>query len=161
TVTLTAITTPPTGGNLQWTQSYVPPPPPATTLGTSNTQTHAPIANSGYTVTISYNTCTASATASVTIGPSLSILASPGSINVCPTESTVLTASSSALSYTWWSSPSSSLATSSNTFAVIGPGTYTVEGQNGACTGSTTVFVGATQFTPGISSSTLSACAGE
>lgn len=99
---------------------------------TGSTFTVAPAGNSTYTVIGTANTCTAQATASVTIGSSISIAVNSPSI--CAGQSTTLTASG-ATTYTW-----SGSGANTNTIAVSPSSTtvYTVSGSNGSCSGTGT-----------------------
>lgn len=159
TITLTANTTPPQPGpTLQWYDVTGAP----VTLGTGITQTAVVNAAANYSVNVTYNTCTASATASVAIGPNLSLAASAGSPSVCPSETTILTATASAIDYTWVAPPSTTLSGTTYSNVAIGPGTYTVYAQNGSCTSApTTVTIGLTNFSPTLTPSSNAVCAGE
>ena len=156
TSTLTALGGP--GYTYQWFQTS----PGLVPLGTGTTQTVTPAANSTYSVNAFFNTCQASATASIVIGGSLSVFVSPSSPSVCPAESVTLTAFSSATSYTW-AGPGIPGFPGNNANPIVGsgPGLYTVSARNGACFGATIVPIGLTAFTPTISSSSPSVCPGE
>jgi gliding motility-associated-like protein len=159
TITLTAITTPTSGTAIQWYDVTGAPVP----LGTASVQTAVVNATANYSVNVAFNTCTASATASVAIDVNLSVQASAASASVCPSETTALTATASALSYTWVAPPSTTLAGNTYSNVAIGPGTYTVYAQNGACMSlPTTVTVLATSFSPTLTpSTTFSVCSGQ
>ncbi len=162
TVTLTANTTA-TPVSSPITYQWYENPPGGPPLGTTQTQTMAPGATSVYSVNVTVNTCSASATNTITIGPALSMTASASSVSVCQTESVVLTATSSATSYTWTSLTSAFTATG-NPVTAVGPGVYVVNGENGICNAApATVTVYLTNFTPTITApaANFSICAGE
>lgn len=157
-VTLTAITTPPGGTTFQWFNTTGGPVVP---LGTGAVQTVTPNVPSTYSVAVGYNTCTASATASVNIDTYLSVLASADSPSACAVQTVALSATASAVSYTWVAPPSTTLAGNTASNVATGPGTYSVYAQNGACIGFTTVSIVPTIFTPTLVSSAPAVCPGE
>ncbi len=155
TVTLNANASQPTGVTYQWYNVTTG----STPMGTASSQTVAPAVTTQYSVAAVYNTCTVSSGAIVTIGANLSILPTASSPSVCPPESVTLTATSPATSYTWISQTG---PTSTNNPAVFtGPNSFTVIGAIGTCTGQATIFVFPSTFTPGLTSSSPSVCAGE
>lgn len=156
--TLTALTGNP-GYTFQW---YQIAPAPTTALGTNSAQTVNPAPAGGtWSVNAFFNTCSVSATASVALGASLSINVIPTAYSVCPIESFTMTAFSAATNYTW-SGPGISPPTRfMNPVPAVGPGTYTVVGSNGACTGSTTIVILPTAFSPSIAATSTAVCAGE
>ena len=117
-----------------------------------------------YSVLVTSGTCSASATTSITVGPNLSVIATPNFTAVCPnTQSVTLTATSSATSYTWLASSSVSIASSSITSSISIPTTFTVLASSTApaCTGSAVVTIGLSTFTPALTSSVSAVCPGE
>lgn len=94
-----------------------------------------------YTVNGASGTCTGSTTVQVTVGGNLNISVTPISATICPSATTALIASG-ATNYTW--SPSASINNPNSASVTANPSsstTYTVAGENGGCTGSTTVQV--------------------
>ena len=170
-VTLTAIPTPPTGMTFQWTPNFGPPLVP----GTAATQTVSTPVNNTYSVVGSINGCTAQATATVIIANFLSLfVTAPNGVtatspSLCPGQTTILSATSSANSYTWYSPYSPPVSGPSFTYNALGwsnflnptPVTYTVRGDNGGCKGSATISIGLTYFTPTLVASSPAVCAGE
>ncbi|MES2680571.1 MAG: gliding motility-associated C-terminal domain-containing protein [Bacteroidota bacterium] len=162
-VTLTANTTATpvsTGIVYQWEEN----PPGGTVIGNAQTQTVAPVATTVYSVNASVNTCSTSATNTITIAPFLSILASASSVSVCQTETVVLTATSSATSFTWTQITFPNQTAVGNPVTMVGPGIYVVDGTNGSCPGApATVTVYLTSFQPTITApaSNFSICPGE
>lgn len=147
-----------TGIVYQWYGS-----PPASTLGTTFTQTDTPTASTTiYTVEASINTCTAIATATIELGTALSMTATADKLGVCPTESVTLTATSSATSYTW-TNPlvNPSYTAFGNPVVATGPGIYLVQGNNGFCFGAASVTVNLAPATLTITASSRTVCAGE
>lgn len=150
-----------TGYTFQWYQTS---PGPTVTLGTASTQTANPAPAGGtWSVNGVYNTCTVSATASIAVGGTLSINVIPTSYSVCPFETFTMTAFSSATSYSWAGqgiNPPTFTATGNPTTA-IGPGTYTLVGRNGICTGSTQITIAPTVFSPTVTATPTAVCVGE
>lgn len=158
--TLTALTGGP-GYTYQWSQ--VPGP----ALGTASTQavsvTGPPGTTNIYSVVATVNTCTVSATASVVVGLGLSINVIPSSQSVCPAENFTMTAFSAATSYSWAGIgfALTNFTATGNPVNAFGPGTYTVIGRNGVCTGSTQITIFPTVYTPTLIASSPAVCAGE
>jgi gliding motility-associated-like protein len=106
---------------------------------TGSSYTASPSSTTNYTVTGSNGLCVSSATADITVGTSLTVAIN--SPTICSGESTILSASVSATSYTW--------NTGANTSTVVVTPTtttsYTVDVTSPGCngTGTTTVFVSA------------------
>lgn len=104
-----------------------------------STYTASPSSTTNYTVTGSNGLCVSSATADITVGISLTVAIN--SPTICAGQSTILSASVSATSYTW--------NTGANTSTVVVTPTtttsYTVDVTSPGCngTGTTTVFVNA------------------
>ena len=114
---------------------------PSATLSAANGSvvTSSPVANIVYTIIGSNGTCTSSVTSSVTVGSNLSLTSNAASI--CVGQAATLTVNGGT-TYTW--SPSASLSSSNNSTVIATPTantTYTIIGQSGICTGSTTVNV--------------------
>jgi len=121
---------------------------------TSATLTDAPATTTSYTVFGANGTCTAQATATITVGSAVSV-----SINqptICIGETATLTATSPATTYTW--------STGANTNSIIVSPTittsYSVTGTSGGCNaaGSTTVFVSGS---PTITATSATVCTGQ
>lgn len=108
--------------------------------GNTATTTVMPSANTVYTVTGSNGSCSAKATVTVNVlaGPVLTAMASRTLI--CTNESAVLTASTSATSYTW-SGNAGSATTMSVTVSPTVTSNYTVTVSDGTCTAQATVGV--------------------
>jgi len=162
TVTLTANSTAGGFSITPITHEWFDPAP----IGTSTIQTATPTVTSTYTVVSSINGCTAEATATAVIGPSLSILASATSSSVCDQETFILNSSSSATNVVWTriAPLPPILPAYSATGAIVsatGGGTFVVTGSNGLCVGSETVVVARVPFTPSLSASSISVCPGE
>ncbi|MFN8357698.1 MAG: T9SS type A sorting domain-containing protein [Spirosomataceae bacterium] len=108
--------------------------------GTNFTSTTNPvsISNAGtYTVTATSGNCTASATVSVSILPSITVSIT-GNKEICTGGSASLTASGGT-SYSW--SGPGSFASTTSVVNVLAIGTYTVTATSGNCTASATVSV--------------------
>ena len=122
---------------------------------TGTTYTTAPVANATYTVLGANGTCTSVTTTSVLVGSALAI--SINSPTVCAGQSIVLTATSTAISYTW--NPGGTVSNSISVTPTITT-TYSVDGTNGVCNGtaSTTVIVNAL---PTLTISGASICSGQ
>jgi gliding motility-associated-like protein len=136
---------------------------PSGTLSSANgtSVTASPTINTVYTIIGATGTCTGSATASITINPSLSLTVTPNNSIICAGSSETLTASG-ATNYTW--SPSASLNTPNGASVIASPSvatTYTVIGSTGTCTGSATatITMGAA-LTLTLSSNTPTVCPG-
>ena len=142
TVTLTA-----TGGLASGSYTWSAPPSGGlggTTVG--GTITANPTANTTYTVSYTdMNTCPGTAltkTTSVTfsVTPPFPATASPA--NICPAQSSTLTASGGAGTYSW--TPGTALSSTTGSVVVANPTTtttYTVTRTTGGCTSSTVVTV--------------------
>jgi gliding motility-associated-like protein len=102
---------------------------------TGDTYTDSPASSSTYTVTGANGTCTSQVTTSVTVGSGISIAVNNPTI--CAGQSAVLTATSTASSYTWDS------GANTNTLSVNPSSTtvYTVSGSSGSCVGINTATV--------------------
>lgn len=121
---------------------------------TSATLTDAPATTTNYTVLGANGTCTAQATATITVGSAVSI-----SINqptICVGETVTLTATSPASTYTW----NTGANTNSIIVTPITTTSYSVAGTSGGCSaaGSTTVFVSAS---PTITATSATVCTGQ
>lgn len=136
---------------------------PANSLNASSgaTVTASPTVVTIYTVVGTSNTCTNSATFTVSLNPSLTITVSPTVSNICSGSSVQITATG-ANTYSWTNSSglsatSGSLVTASPPVTTI----YTVTGSSGTCLG-TEVFTVNVIPTPtvSISASTLTICDG-
>jgi hypothetical protein len=141
-------------------------------LGTTSLQTIITPTLAGvsvYSVLVTSGTCSASATTSITVGGSLSVLPSSSSSSVCPgTQVFTLSASSIGTAYTWSvpvspSAPNGTLSGSTITRTISAPYTFTVRATSTApaCSGSTVITVGISTFTPTLVSSSPSVCPGE
>lgn len=130
-------------GNYTWT--------PGNTNGSTYTLT--PGSNTTVSVIGANGTCTAQTTASVTIGSGISI--SVNSATLCTGQTATLTATG-ATSYTWSTSSNSSSITVSPFSTTV----YTINGTNGACSGSNTTTVTVNSL-PVISVNSASICSGE
>jgi hypothetical protein len=135
----------------------------SSTMGT--TVTANPTTTTTYTVTGSTSGCTAQSTAVITVNPgtapTVSVKASASSI--CNGSNTILTATGTAGSYSWF--PSTGLsATSGNTVTATPTTTttYTVTGINGSCTASdfVTIYVSGTAPTISVSPASSNLCSG-
>jgi gliding motility-associated-like protein len=118
-----------------------------------NTFTIAPASNTTVSVIGANGTCTASATASITIGTGISLAVNNPTICVGQTAS--LTASG-ATTFTWNTGPT----TNTLNVSPITTTTYTVSGTSGACTGSNTAVVTVVN-TPTLTVNTLTICSGQ
>lgn len=125
------------------------------TPGNANgaTYTIAPGSNTTVSVIGANGTCTAQTTASVTIGSGISITVN--SATLCTGQTATLTATG-ATSYTWSNSSNNSSITVSPSSTTV----YTINGTNGACTGSNTTTVTVNSL-PVISVNSASICSGE
>lgn len=121
---------------------------------TGPTYTASPANNTTYTIIGANGSCTAAATASVTIGAGISITANSPSI--CIGDTVALTASG-ATSYTW--------STGENTASIsVNPTvttTYTIDGVNGLCSGTNTTAVTVNPLPIITPVPTASVCAGQ
>lgn len=102
---------------------------------TGNNYTIAPSSDVTVSVIGANNTCTAQATASVTIGSGISIAVN--NVSICPNETATLTATSAASSYTWNTGANTNSITVTPTITTI----YTVNASDNACAGTNTVMV--------------------
>jgi len=119
---------------------------------TTHTAIVAPTSNTTYTVTGSTSgACAGTNTASIsiTVNTAPTITITPTSNTLCSGSSTILTATSSASSYTW-SSNTGSATTSSVSVSPITNTIYTVTGVNGICTATQTATINVTT-TPTVS----------
>jgi hypothetical protein len=90
-----------------------------------------------YTVTVSNNGCSATATLNVVVTPPPTVTANANPASVCPGGTTILTGGGNALTYSWSGGVVDGVA-----FAPAATGTYTVTGTNAAgCTATSTVTV--------------------
>ncbi len=119
---------------------------------TGSTLSVTPVSNTTYTVTGTTGSCTSTATASVTIGSSMTI--SVNSPSICPGDNISLTASG-ATDYLW----SSTETTTTINVSPMTTTSYTVTGSTSGCSGSaiSTVTVGSIP-TMSVNSSTI--CSG-
>lgn len=109
---------------------------PAIGLNTTNGNVvvASPATTTAYTVTAGVSTCTSSIGTTVTINAVPGLTLNPSVINICPGNSTNLTANG-ATSYTW--TPAASLSASSGSLVAATPTVstnYTVTGSIGICT---------------------------
>ena len=116
---------------------------PASSLNNPNSAsvTANPSSSTTYTIVGEDSGCTGSTTVQVVVSNNLGITASPSSSTICPLGSATLTVSG-ATNYTW--SPSSSINNPNSSSVIANPSvstTYTIDGENNGCTGSTTVQV--------------------
>ena len=119
---------------------------------TTNTAIVAPIVNTTYTVTGSTTgACAGTNTASIsiTVNTVPSITITPTSNTLCSGSSDILTATSSATSYTW-SANAGSATTNTVSITPINTDTYTVTGINGVCSATQTIAINITT-TPTVS----------
>ncbi len=121
---------------------------------TGDTYTDSPVSSSTYTVTGANGTCTTQVTTSVTVGSGISIAVNNPTI--CAGQSAVLTATSSATSYTWDS------GANTNTLSVSPSSTtvYTISGSSGSCVGVNTATVTVNPV-PTLTASSTNICAGQ
>lgn len=108
------------------------------------TQSIVPLVSGIYTVTVSNNGCTGTATANVTVNPPPTVTANANPTAVCPGGSTILTGSGNGVSYSW-----SGGVIDGVPFSPAATNTYTVTatGANG-CTATSTVTVTVTGQLP-------------
>jgi gliding motility-associated-like protein len=126
------------------------------TTATTNTISVNPVSTTNYTVTGTNGTCTSSKTATVTVvaQPTVGIT---GATSHCSGTPMVLTATTTAGTYTWSTGPSTS------TISVnpgLGNTTYTLNGSVGTCTANATITVSVTA-TPTIAVNNPSICNGQ
>jgi hypothetical protein len=112
-----------------------------TSSGTTDTETVTPTALTVYTVTGEDNGCSNTATVSVDVNALPSVTATASNTLICFNlgETSILTASTSATSYTW----SDGANTMSTTVSPTVGTTYTVTVNDGTCDATATVFVDA------------------
>ena len=112
-----------------------------TTGGTTAQIVVSPTVTTPYTVTITSNGCTSSATVTVTVSNTLVVSAVPDT-TICPGQTVQLTANG-ATTYVW--SPAGTLSSSIGTTVIASPTApttvYTVTGSSGTCTASGQVTV--------------------
>jgi gliding motility-associated-like protein len=132
---------------------------PSTSLssGTGSVVTASPNVNTSYIIYGTVGTCSSSATSNVFV---TKVVVTATSANICPNSTGVLTANG-ASTYTW--SPSASLNTSVASSVIASPTVntiYSITGQIGACTGSTTVLV-TLKSLPSVSVNSGTLCSGQ
>ena len=108
--------------------------------GSAATTTVMPSSTTIYTVTGSNGSCSAKTTVSVNVIANPVVIATSSRTLICTNESAVLTASTSATSYTW-STNAASATTMSVTVTPTVATNYTVTVSNGTCTATATVSV--------------------
>ena len=107
------------------------------TSATTSSITVSPSSNTTYTVTGTSLGCSNTKTVSVTIGTAISInISASPSTTICSGNSATLTATG-ATSYTWSTGPSSNSISVNPTSTT----TYTVNGTNGSCSGTSTIAI--------------------
>lgn len=102
---------------------------------TGDTYTDSPATTSTYTVLGANGTCTSQVTTTITVGSGISIAVNNPTI--CAGQSVVLTATSTATSYTWDSGANTSAINVNPSSTTV----YTVSGNNGSCVGTGTAMV--------------------
>ncbi|MGD0709693.1 MAG: gliding motility-associated C-terminal domain-containing protein [Bacteroidales bacterium] len=112
-----------------------------TTGGTTAQIVVSPTVTTPYTVTVTSNGCTSSATVTVTVSNTLVVSAMPDT-TICPSQTVQLTATG-ATTYVW--SPAGTLSSSTGTTVIASPTApttvYTVTGSSGTCTASGQVTI--------------------
>jgi hypothetical protein len=103
----------------------------------ATTQSIVPTVSGIYTVTVSNNGCTGTATINVVVSPPPTVTANANPASVCPGNTTILTGGGNAVSYSW-----SGGVVDGVPFAPPATGTYTVTGTGAnGCTATSTVTV--------------------
>jgi len=123
-------------------------------------QTVSPATTTTYTVTVTSNSCTASEPITVNVVNNLVVAATPTSPSICLGASVPLTASG-ATNYTW--SPATGLSATTGANVTANPTVttvYTVVGNSGTCSGSTSVTVNVNNIAVSVTPSNPIICSG-
>ncbi|MBK8144379.1 MAG: T9SS type A sorting domain-containing protein [Bacteroidetes bacterium] len=103
----------------------------------ATTQSIVPVVSGIYTVTVSNNGCTSTATINVVVSPPPTVTATATPTSVCPGGSTIMTGGGNAITYAW-----SGGVTNGVPYFPAATGTYTVTGTGAnGCTATSTVTV--------------------
>lgn len=134
------------------TYSWSPPTGLSATFGTAVYAN--PTATTTYTVTGTTNGCTSTSTATITVNPGTApnVTVTASATNICGGSNSTLTASGTAVSYSWL--PVSGLNTITGTVVSASPAnttTYTVTGTDGNCSASSMVTINVSGSAPTIS----------
>lgn len=143
------------GSTYTWTASSGANPPGNGVI------TVSPTVSTTYSLLTGSGTCTASAIATVSVTPGVTLTATPASTTICSGGSGVGITASGASSYTW--SPVTALTPTTGANVTANPTSttvYTVTGSNGACTGSTVVTVSLTTIGTSVTATASNYCAG-
>ncbi|MES2134452.1 MAG: gliding motility-associated C-terminal domain-containing protein [Bacteroidota bacterium] len=143
------------GSTYTWTASSGANPPNNAAV------TVTPATTTSYTVLTGSGTCTASAVASVSVAPGVTVTATPNATTICSGGSGVAITASGATSYTWL--PTSGLTPSSGANVTANPAAstnYTVTGSNGVCSATAAVNVTVTVVSTSVTASAANYCIG-
>ena len=143
------------GSTYTWTASSGANPPNTAVV------TVTPGTTTSYTVLTGSGTCTATAVASVSVAPGVTVTATPNATAICSGGSGVAITATGAATYSWL--PATGLSSSSGANVTANPAAttvYTVTGSNGVCSATAAVNVSVTVVSTSVTASSANYCIG-